>query len=77
MNCEEYPMKVTSRTEQFIAMNEKKEAELEKQRKVIQSYEVRMANNQLQPEKQQIKQLSEELEMARLLQGHRIHSFRQ
>ena len=61
---ETYPTKVTSRTEQFIAMNEKKEAELEKQRKVIQNYEVRMANNQLQPEKQQIKQLSEELEMA-------------
>ena len=55
---------VTSRTEQFIAMNEKKEAELERQRKTIQQFERRLANDQLTPDKQIVKKLQDELELA-------------
>ena len=55
---------VTSRTEQFIAMNEKKEAELEKQRKTIEQFERRQANDQLTPDKQVVRKLQDELELA-------------
>ena len=45
-------------------MNEKKEAELEKQRKTIEQFERRQANDQLTPDKQVVKKLQDELELA-------------
>ena len=45
-------------------MNEKKEAELERQRKTIQQFERRLANDQLTPDKQIVKKLQDELELA-------------
>ena len=56
---------VTQRTEQFMALNELKETELERQRKIIEQHERQKANDQLTPDKQLVKQLQDELDMAK------------